>query len=117
MDRVEFHQQCVLGGIACGVVQEDDVAARTGVDQVTQDQFADAAKAVEGDVGSWAFRLGGYVEADGIDAGLEGEAAEAVEREFDESGDPAAQRGVGLGETRAFSASVPVALTGSGRPQ
>ncbi len=51
VDRVEFHQQCVLCGIACGVVQEDDVAARTGVDQVTQDQFADAAKAVEGDAG------------------------------------------------------------------
>ncbi len=109
MDRVEFHQQCVLGGIACGVVQEDDVAARTGVDQVTQDQFADAARPLRAmrvmGVPPWWVRRG-----DGIDAGLEGQAAQAVEREFDESGDPAAQRGVGLGEDEGLFGLCPGCL-------
>ena len=53
MDRVEFHQQRVLLGIAYGVVEKDDVAADAGIDQVAQDKLADTAKAVECDAGHW----------------------------------------------------------------
>ena len=48
MDAVEFHQQRMLFGIPNGVVQEDDLACGTSVDQIAQDKFSDAAKAVQG---------------------------------------------------------------------
>ena len=48
MNAVELHQKRVLLGGADRVVQKHDLAATAGVDQVAQNEFSNAAKAVEG---------------------------------------------------------------------
>jgi hypothetical protein len=46
MNAVELHQERVLFRGADRVVQKHDLAATAGVDQVAQNEFSDAAKAV-----------------------------------------------------------------------
>ena len=48
MNAVELHQERVLLSGADRVVQKHDLAATAGVDQVAQNEFSDAAKAVQG---------------------------------------------------------------------
>ena len=51
MDAVEFEQEGVLLGVADGIVQQDDLTACASVDEVAQNEFSDAAEAVECDAG------------------------------------------------------------------
>ena len=53
MHAVEFHQQRVLLRVAHRVIQQHDLAARAGIDQVAQREFADAAQAVKRDSDHW----------------------------------------------------------------
>lgn len=50
MDAVEFHQRMAVS-IADGIVQQDDLATRAGIDQISQDKLSNPAEAVKSDTG------------------------------------------------------------------
>ena len=104
MHAVEFHQQRVLLRVAHRVIQQHDLAARAGIDQVAQREFADAAQAVKRDSDHWLRSFFSGILPKLVDLRLQRQARQAGDGQFDKGRDPAAQCAIGLRkDKRLFS--------------